>query len=145
MKRNGLFAVWALLCIALNTYADCGTLQLEVSNETSKKCILKKMQLNHGNYEWYPLPTIMPSQTDMFDIDMFGFGPDVELTYSCGGRLVSFRSQMNRAIFIGKTPSSNIKEQESPLELSHHDLYGSCTKETPGIVMWVIHNADINL
>lgn len=145
MKNKSFFAALALSCIAINSYANCGTLQLEVSNETSKKCILKKFQLNHGNYEWYPLATILPGQTDVFDVDMFGFGPDVELSYSCGGRLVSFRSQMNRAVFIGKTPTSEVIQQDAPLEVSHHDLYGSCVKETPGIVMWVIHDTDINI
>lgn len=121
---------------------SCGTIHIQVSNETGTSCKLSHFDIIHGIYEVFPPTQILPGDSKFVDIDQWGFGPSIELTYNCGGKKAVLKSQMNRSIFWGKTPSASILEQDESLAITHNEVSGSCFFLLPGVVNWVISKND---
>lgn len=139
-------ATVGLLSINLAAKAEvagsCGTVHIQVSNETGVSCKLSHFDIAHGIYEVFPPTQILPGDSKFVDIDQWGFGPSIKLTYNCGGKKVILKSQMNRSIFWGKRPSASILEQDKRLSVSHNEVSGSCFFLLPGVVNWVISKND---
>ena len=121
---------------------SCGTIHIQVSNETGTSCKLSHFDIVHGIYEVFPPTQILAGDSKFVDIDQWGYGPNIELTYDCGGKKVILKSQMNRSIFWGKTPSASILEQDRSLSVTHNEVSGSCFFLLPGVVNWVISKND---
>lgn len=78
---------------------NCGNLSITITNTTGEPCTLMNSYLYHGYYLLSSsTPTFIPPGTVAGPIflEQGIFGPELELTYSCGfNRLVTFSSKQN--------------------------------------------------
>ena len=78
---------------------NCGNLNIMITNLTGEPCTLLSNYLFHGYYSFTSsVPAFIPSGTIAGPVflEQGFFGPELELTYSCGpNRLVTFNSKQN--------------------------------------------------
>lgn len=87
------------LVYAGNDDNDCGKLNIMITNLTKEPCTLLSAYLFHGYYSYISsVPAFIPpgiSAGPIF-LEQGLFGPELELTYSCGpNSVVTFTSKQN--------------------------------------------------
>lgn len=120
-------------------YPGCGTMFIEILNDTKAECKLVNFDVIHGETSFeYGISSIQPSnkitseETTVLYIDQFVYGPEVELTYNCNGKIISLNSQMNRPILWGNIPTATVKQNDAGLIITHRKWRGICIEDTRG-------------
>lgn len=107
----------ALLCLfSLSTssvYAEepkennCGNLQIVITNASSETCKLVSQNLRHGFFKYTSsVPMYLPANSSGAPIFLTQtvFGPELELTYTCGeGKSITLMSKQNVCFLMGGT------------------------------------------
>lgn len=133
MKRLLLSA--CVLLLPWLSYANhCHELHLTIKNETGVACHLVDTGLKHGHFidgTNAPQDVIAHQESAPVSLEQATFfGPDLVLTYNCGGRMVSLESQQNLCLIYGGNVTANV--------LTHDDLTVDSERQT-GSFIWGTH------
>lgn len=129
-------------------FDECGRMVVHVANKTDSICTLEDAKLTHGNFEKFPALSIRPGDTTTFELVQSFMGPDITLTYDCGGKKVAFQSQQNVCVLKGGMRHPMVVREDSGITVkdmswdpSWIDADGaSFIFMRPGQIRWSIEN-----
>jgi hypothetical protein len=114
----------------------CGILHIQIANVTSHSCILIESQIIHGVLK-SSAPTAIPSNdSKYFDIEQTLHGPDIVLTYDCGGKQISFLSKQDFCWLSAGKITGHILASGPEIEASYTIQLGSAFWKKPGAINW---------
>ncbi len=118
---------------------NCGKLSILITNLTPSTCTLVNSYLRHGYYKYTSsVPMYIPANTTAGPvfIEQSIFGPDLELSYSCGdGKLITFSSQQNLC-FLGAGDVYGRVLFSQNTSADYQAIIGSWFWEQHGVISW---------
>lgn len=127
----------------------CYTMDVHVTNVTGVSCVLANSGTpTYGYLENGHLPAsvIRNGGTTNFHLTQrFGvsFGPDITLSYLCGKKLVTFKSQQSACVGVwaGRT-NPTVLYEDTGINLMYQKEDPSRLFSTPGRIRWFIRSSD---
>lgn len=148
MKKILIISVAALLaCTAQAAFAHsgdeigCSTLHIQIANDTPTSCRLIDRKVIHGNMETSPPEAILSGDSSRFDMVETLKGPEVDLTYRCNGKTITFKTQQNYcSIFTLGAGSihTEVLSHDSGIHAKANSDMGSYIWSRPGQVSWTL-------
>lgn len=143
MKKTILSTVLLSSFITGMAHADddnnCNKLSILITNSTGSTCTLINSYLRHGYYKYTSsVPMYIPANTTASPIflEQGIFGPDLELSYSCGnGKLITFSSQQNLCFLSAGNVNGRVLYSQNTLA-DYQTLNGSWFWSQHGSINW---------
>lgn len=126
---------------AENDNNNCGSLNIMITNLTKEPCTLLSAYLYHGYYSYTSsVPAFIPPGTSAGPIflEQGFFGPELELTYSCGpGSIVTFNSKQNYCFLSAGDVYGQVKYAQNTAA-DYQAVNGSWFWSQHGSINWML-------
>ncbi len=119
-------------------HASCDDLTIVITNTTTNGCSLTQQNLKHGYFPYYYFaPTYIKASEAVATLVAQNFyGPELELTYSCGeGKSITINSQQNWSFLSAGDVHGQIVNATS-MSADFQVVNGSCFNSQPGQLLW---------
>lgn len=108
---------------------NCSTFHIQISNLSGVPCILTSHRVIHGNLITSPPMSILPNDSQRFDMHQTIYGPAVSLSYQCGSENITFVSRQNLCYIQAGNVSGKILD---PMPVDIRGIYTAL----PGSYFW---------
>lgn len=116
---------------------SCDGLRVNIKNKTNYTCTRTSVWLRHGDWFYKPPHTVNSGGTGYWGALENIYGPNMALTFECGGYSFSVKNQQNHARmrFKGGGKQHNaIYDVDKHLSVSNKQTQqAECSKDLPGI------------
>lgn len=121
---------------------SCGTLHVQITNNTSNICEMTDTYIYRGLINSSIPKTIAPNASASFDISQVNlYGPDVQLSYNCGYHpthaKITIRSHQNYCMLKAGDISGSIVDSEN-MRATYTSEEGSYGDAAPGHINWLL-------
>lgn len=116
--------------------AHCSHLNIHLVTKPRVDCVLTHVYKKHGRITYGDIPYFISQKESVFTMRQEnGHGPDIHLTYNCGGADIIIKSQQNFCLFKGGHISAKTDHPALVEVKTEKGHYGS---DKPGNVYWTI-------
>jgi len=119
---------------------NCGKLSVVVTNTTDSTCTLIKSNLRHGYFKYTSsIPMYIPRYTSTTPIylEQSIFGPELELSYSCGeNTILTFTSKQNLCFLSAGDVTGRVLMATNGSSADYQAINGSWFWSQHGSINW---------
>ncbi|MHA7840698.1 MAG: hypothetical protein ACX932_02420 [Gammaproteobacteria bacterium] len=152
MKKNTVIISLLLLCTNVQAaLADssahengCSILHVQIANDmkSQQSCRLISTNIIHGNMDSSPPQSIIDGNSSRFDMVETFYGPEIELTYNCNDKQITFKTQQGYCMMFkggAGAITTEIKHRDLGINAKPIVHKGSWLWSRPGQVTWSIY------
>lgn len=114
---------------------------IAILNHTNSTCNLESSDLKHGFLDRTLPPDHIPSGVGgVFYIYDSAFGPEITLSYNCGGKKITLYNQQNMAWLWAGRVTATVLSADEGITASAYTERGSQIVLKTGKILWTIEN-----
>jgi hypothetical protein len=112
---------------------------IQISNQTSSACILTEQDVEGGLLDTPPPTSILPEDSQRFDMHQAFYGPSIILSYQCGTEMIRFISRQGLSILgAGSITGEVLTPKTNNIDATYEAIQGSAMWNTTGSINWSI-------